>query len=159
LCFQIAADVERWPEYLPHYRWVRFVRRDGFAEGIVEMSANRPFGPLGWPTFWRSEMSHDREQRTVRYHHIGGVTTGMDVWWQLRPLGNQRTRMRIVHEWDGPRWPIISGIAADLVIGPIFVKGIASRTLAGLAAVAEAAARADSAGASHPDRDPPTAPL
>ena len=141
LCFRIAADVEHWPDHLGHYRWVRFKRKDGFAEGIVEMSANRPFGPLNWPTFWRSEMEHDPEDRTVRYHHIGGITTGMDVWWQVRPMDEERTMMRIVHEWDGPNWPLISGIAAELVIGPIFVKGIASRTLAGLAAAAERAAR------------------
>ena len=29
-CFQVAADVERWPEILSHYRWVRFRRRDDF---------------------------------------------------------------------------------------------------------------------------------
>jgi len=28
LCFRVAADVERWPEILPHYRWVRFQRKD-----------------------------------------------------------------------------------------------------------------------------------
>jgi uncharacterized membrane protein len=147
ICYRIAADVERWPDHLDHYRWVRFDRKDGFAEGIVEMSANRPFGPLNWPTFWRSEMTHDPDDRTVRYHHVGGVTTGMDVWWSVRPLDDRRTRMRIVHEWDGPGWPLISGIAAELVIGPIFVKGIASRTLAGLAAAAESEARREGSGA------------
>jgi hypothetical protein len=39
--------------------------------------------------------------------------------------------------WDGPRWPLVGGVAATQVIGPLFVHGIASRTLAGLAAVAE----------------------
>ncbi len=137
LCFRIAADVERWPDHLAHYRHVRFTRKDGFAEGIVEMAANRPFGPCNWPTWWRSEMSHDPEARTVTYRHIGGITRGMDVLWEVRPLDEERTLMRIVHEWKGPDWPIISGIAARLVIGPVFVKGIASRTLAGLARAAE----------------------
>jgi hypothetical protein len=48
-----------------------------------------------------------------------------------------RTRVTIVHEWDGPRWPLISSIAANLVIGPVFVHGIASRTLAGIARYVE----------------------
>src|SRR3712207_2435558 len=43
--FALAADVERWPEHLPHYRYVRFHERDAEGGGIVEMSANRPFGP------------------------------------------------------------------------------------------------------------------
>ena len=37
LCFQIAADVERWPEILPHYRWVRFRERQQFGHGIVDI--------------------------------------------------------------------------------------------------------------------------
>jgi hypothetical protein len=45
--------------------------------------------------------------------------------------------VRIVHLWLGPSWPLIGGLAARAVIGPVFVHGIASRTLAGLAAVAE----------------------
>jgi hypothetical protein len=38
----------------------------------------------------------------------------------------------IVHEWHGPSWPVIRRPAADWVIGPVFVHGIASRTLAGI---------------------------
>ena len=64
-CFQAAADVERWPEILPHYRWVRFRRKDAFATGVVEMAAWRRFGPVGYPTWWVSEMDHDRDRRLV----------------------------------------------------------------------------------------------
>jgi hypothetical protein len=39
--------------------------------------------------------------------------------------------------WNGPLWPVIGRFAATQVIAPVFVHGIASRTLAGLAAVAE----------------------
>ncbi|HEX8244209.1 MAG TPA: SRPBCC family protein, partial [Longimicrobium sp.] len=46
--WRLVADVERWPEWLPHYRWVRFQRKDGFGTGLVEMAARRWFGPLPW---------------------------------------------------------------------------------------------------------------
>jgi len=128
--FQAASDVERWPELLPHYRWVRFVERrpDG---GMVEMSANRPFGPVGWPTWWVSEMWIEPARRAVRYRHVRGITTGMDVEWTLRDTADG-VQVSIVHEWNGPSWPLIRRPAADWVIGPVFVRGIASRTLAGL---------------------------
>jgi hypothetical protein len=132
-CFFVAADVERWPTILPHYRWVRFRRKDGFARGVVEMAAWRHFGPLPYPTWWVSEMDHDPKARTVRYRHIAGVTRGMDVLWQVEPVADGRTLLRIVHEWSGPSWPLIGGLAAELVIGPHFVHFIASRTLAGVA--------------------------
>ena len=49
--FDLVRDVLRWPERLPHYRFVRFRQHDGRGGGVVEMSANRPFGPLNWPTW------------------------------------------------------------------------------------------------------------
>lgn len=144
VCFRAAADVERWPEILPHYRWVRFQRKDGFATGLVEMAAYRHFGRIGWPTWWVSEMEHDAEARTVTYRHVDGITRGMDVVWKVTPLEDGRSHLRIVHEWDGPAWPLIRGIAANAVIGPHFVSAIAGRTLAGVAAAAERAAAGES---------------
>jgi ribosome-associated toxin RatA of RatAB toxin-antitoxin module len=135
--FAAASDVERWPDFLPHYRWVRMLDRrpDG---GLVEMSAWRRFGPLGWPTWWVSEMTIDADAHVVRYRHVRGITTGMDVEWRLTADGDG-TDIRIVHAWPGPRWPLIGGLAADLVIGPVFIHHIASRTLAGVSRRAETA--------------------
>jgi hypothetical protein len=56
----------------------------------------------------------------------------MDVEWTFEPVA-AGTHVRILHVWDGPRWPLIGSLAATTVIGPVFVHGIASRTLAGLA--------------------------
>lgn len=128
--YAAAADVLNWPKILPHYRFVRDEGRDGDAE-IVAMSANRPFGLFDWPTWWTSRMWRDPVAHTVRYTHIRGITTGMDVLWTMEetPAGID---VVIVHEWTGPGWPIIGRTAAELVIGPVFVHGIASRTLAGI---------------------------
>ena len=132
-----AADVERWPEWLPHYRWVRFHEKHS-AGGLVEMAAWRPFGPLlpGWPTWWMSEMTLEPAAPRIRYRHVRGITTGMDVAWDFAPH-NGAVLVTITHRWTGPPWPLIGGVAADAVIGPFFVHGIASRTLAGIARVAE----------------------
>ena len=134
--FGFAHDVEHWPVHLRHYRWVRFRVRAADGGGIVEMAAWRPFGLLRWPTWWLSEMQVDAAIPLVRFRHIGGITTGMDVEWSFVPEAGG-TRVRIVHAWDGPHWPLIGIFAATTVIGPVFVHGIASRTLAGLAAAAE----------------------
>jgi hypothetical protein len=108
------------------------------------MSANRPFGVADWPTWWLSEMSVDARAPEVRFRHVDGVTRGMDVAWTFEPARGSdgtrdpgRTHVRIVHVWDGPDWPLIGPVAALAVIGPVFVHGIASRTLAGLKAAAE----------------------
>jgi hypothetical protein len=138
--FELAADVERWPVHLSHYRYVRFEEKRSDGGGTVEMSANRPFGAIDWPTRWTSLMSVTRsgspEGPAVRFRHIRGVTTGMDVEWSFHP-STGGTLVRIVHVWNGPEWPLIGEVAARGVIGPVFVHGIASRTLAGLAKAAE----------------------
>jgi hypothetical protein len=138
--FALAADVERWPSHLAHYRYVRFNARDGAGGGLVEMSANRPFGPLNWPTWWESEteirLPGTTPRPVIRFRHVRGVTTGMEVEWQFAAVATG-TQVTIVHIWNGPRWPLIGTIAATMVIGPVFIHGIASRTLAGLARAAE----------------------
>ncbi len=134
--FELARDVADWPSHLPHYRFVRYSERARDGSGIVEMSANRPFGAVSWPTWWRSTMQVDNSAPTIRFRHIGGITTGMDVEWSFEPIA-EGTHVRILHVWNGPRWPLIGDFAARSVIGPVFVHGIASRTLAGLARIAE----------------------
>lgn len=135
--FEFAREVDRWPEHLSHYRWVRFHERASDGGGIVEMAAWRPFGALRWPTWWKSAMSVNDSIPNVRFRHVGGITTGMDVEWSFVAKGGDATLVRIVHVWNGPPIPLAGVVAAKLVIGPVFVHGIASRTLAGLAAVAE----------------------
>jgi len=139
--FALAARVDEWPAHLAHYRYVRWRSRTTDGGGLVEMSANRPFGLANWPTWWLSEMSVSERDPSVRFRHVGGITTGMDVEWSFAPVTGG-THVRILHAWDGPRWPLIGVAAAALVIGPVFVHGIASRTLEGLATVAERLASA-----------------
>lgn len=147
--FALARDVAAWPALLPHYRWVDHERASPDGGGIVGMSANRPFGPsrwpVQWPTRWRSLMAVDEGAPSIRFRHIGGITTGMDVEWTFHATATAgETRVRIVHVWDGPPWPLIGTFTARRVIGPVFVHGIASRTLAGLATIAERAAETSS---------------
>src|SRR2546427_11591738 len=93
--FEAASQVERWPELLPHYRWVRFLeRREG--GGIVEMAAWRPFGPLRYPTWWVSEMTIDVRRREIRYRHVRGITRGMNVVWRFAQA-DQGVTATIVH--------------------------------------------------------------
>jgi hypothetical protein len=120
--------------FLPHYRWVR--RLDG---NLVEMAAWRPFGVIKYPTWWVSEMTLDRAAGEIRYRHVRGITRGMQVTWRLVEAEGG-VNVEIVHTWTGPSWPLIGGLAADLVIGPVFIHGIASRTLAGIKRAVESAA-------------------
>jgi len=134
--FALAANVTEWPIHLAHYRDVSFLDHRADGGGIVDMAAYRPFGPARWPVWWRSEMEVDRDTPEIRFRHIGGVTTGMDVAWTFTPAGND-THVRIIHVWNGWPVPLIGPLVAVTVIGPVFIHGVASRTLEGLARAAE----------------------
>lgn len=137
ICFQVAADVERWPDILPHYRHVRFHDKRDFGTGRVEMSAWRDFaGPLRYPTWWVSDMHVTPGEPAIYFTHVAGITTRMVVKWSFTARDGG-THVCITHAWDGPRWPLIGGMAWRYVIGPHFVSAIAGRTLAGVAHEAE----------------------
>ena len=134
--FEIVRHVEEWPAHLGHYRFVRMREPASGGGGIVEMSANRPFGPLNWPTWWLSEMRLDEQAPAIHFRHVAGITRGMDVVWAFAPV-TDGTRVRITHSWSGPPWPLMGGFAWRHVIGPHFVSFIATRTLLGVSREAE----------------------
>lgn len=155
VCFRVAADVERWPDILPHYRFVRFREKSAFGTGLVEMSAYRDFGgPLRYPTWWLSDMHIDEAEAAVHYTHVEGFTRGMVVKWSFDAVppaaaaaaqgATPRTHVRISHSWDGPPWPLVGPLAWELFISSQFVSFIATRTLAGVAVEAERQARPES---------------
>ena len=100
------------------------------------MAAWRPFGVVRYPARWVSEMTVELGTHEIRYRHVWGITRGMDVWWRLeaRPEGVDVT---IEHQWTGPSWPVVGPFVARLVIGPVFIHGIAKRTLAGIKRLVE----------------------
>ncbi|HET8571012.1 MAG TPA: SRPBCC family protein [Candidatus Limnocylindria bacterium] len=120
--FALAADVERWPLLLPHYRYVRRLRvRDG--ERHFAMGARR--GRI--PVRWRATQRPRPDDGIIEFTHTGGVTRGMRVAWRLVPDGGA-TEVSIEHRLE-LGWPVIGRFAAERVIGPLFVDAIAGRTL------------------------------
>jgi Polyketide cyclase / dehydrase and lipid transport len=127
--FGLAADVERWPELLPHYRYVR--RVPDAAERHFEMGARR--GPI--PVRWRAIQRPLPDERRIEFVHTGGVTRGMAVAWRFEERGDGLD-VSIEHELQ-LGWPLIGEFAARRVIGPQFIDAIAGRTLRRVKELAE----------------------
>lgn len=126
--FDLAADVERWPELLPHYRYVR--RLPG-PDRRFAMGARR--GPI--PVRWEALQRPLRAERRIEFEHTGGVTRGMHVAWRFEERGGA-TDVSIEHRLD-LGWPLIGRLAADRVVGPQFIEAIAARTLRRIREIAE----------------------
>ncbi|HSK94389.1 MAG TPA: SRPBCC family protein [Candidatus Angelobacter sp.] len=133
--FTLAADVERWPEILPHYRYVRAVP-DPNDERRFAMGARR--GPI--PVKWEAIQRPKPGQRTIEFVHTGGVTRGMWVAWRFEERPDGVVDVSIEHRLELP-WPLIGGFAAERVIGPQFIEAIAGRTLRTIRRLAEAPGR------------------
>lgn len=130
--FELAAAVERWPQFLPHYRYVR--RLPG-PERRFAMGARR--GPI--PVRWEAIQRPIPDERRIEFVHTGGVTKGMRVAWRFEERDGV-VDVSIEHRLD-LGWPLIGRFAAERVIGPQFIEAIASRTLRRVQELAEEAER------------------
>lgn len=119
--FQVAAQVDKWPEILPHYRWVRVLQRKR-RRTTVEMAAKRGRIPVSW-TAVQEVFPYER----ITYKHIKGFTTGMDVTWSFKP-SQEGVEVVITHDFS-LAWPILGDFVSRYIVGALFVKPIASRTL------------------------------
>ncbi len=129
--FDLAADVERWPQRLPHYRYVRPVPALP-GERRFAMGARR--GPI--PVRWEATQRPLPAERRIEFTHTGGLTRGMEVAWRFEPDGDG-WEVRIDHALD-LGWPVIGDIVASRIIGPQFIDAIAGRTLRRMKQLAEA---------------------
>jgi ribosome-associated toxin RatA of RatAB toxin-antitoxin module len=130
--YRLASQVECWPEFLPHYRWVKVLERRGNAR-LVEMAASRD----GIPVWWQAIQWLDPDVPRIRFRHVRGITKGMDVEWSFTDEGGG-TLVRITHALD-LRWPIIGAWIARRIIGPLFIENIAGKTLRHIRRLAEEA--------------------
>lgn len=112
--FDRASATDRWPEILPHYRYVRTLSSDG-TRSIIEMAARRPFGSprIGIPVRWRAEQINDPALPEIFFRHLGGWTKGMRVYWRFSPAENGGTLVRIDHELRSPLAPLIARFFID----------------------------------------------
>ena len=129
--FQLAAQVDKWPEILPHYRSVHVLQRKK-RRSTVEMAARRGRIPVSW-TAVQEVFPYER----ITYKHIKGFTTGMEVAWLFRP-GQGDVQVVITHDFS-LSWPLIGGFISKYIVGKLFVRPIATKTLQHIKHTAESA--------------------
>ena len=128
----LAADTERWPTILPHYRWVTLLEGGGDHK-TIEMAVRRSRIPVKWSSIQMVE--RDGPTPVIRFTHIRGVTKGMVVAWTFEQEADG-VAVTISHDFEPP-WPIFGSVIAERIIGPHFVSAIAGKTLATIKAIVE----------------------
>ena len=119
--FETAANLELWPQILPHYRYIRYLEHSP-SRNVVVMAATRS----GIPISWTSEQVIDRDRVEVRFTHLKTLTKGMRVVWTFQevPAG---VLVEIKHDLAF-RVKILAPVA-DKIIGDFFIRHIANKTL------------------------------
>ena len=119
--FDLVSDLRRWPDLLPHYRYVRVL---GEQESMqrVKMAARRDFIPVSWTSLYEPDAARLR----LRFRHVGGVTRGMKVEWRIEAVGSG-TDVSIEHNFS-PNWSFLAGPGAWFITR-FFVQNIAGKTL------------------------------
>lgn len=119
--FETASNLENWPRILPHYRYIRYLERDG-DRNVVIMAATRS----GIPISWTSEQIIDHERIEVRFHHLKAFTKGMFVVWTFTetPAG---VLVEIAHQLNF-RVRALAPLM-EPIIGDFFIGHVANRTL------------------------------
>lgn len=137
LCFQIVREIERWPEFLRHYRRVRYLRRNAPGNGEVEIAAwYILIGPICIPTRWTAEFESDESNLTLNLRHLDGITRGLRITWEILPA-DVDTKLRITHAWDDDGWPLVGSLARTRIAAPFLFGASARRTLTGIAIEAQ----------------------
>jgi ribosome-associated toxin RatA of RatAB toxin-antitoxin module len=141
--FEIAANLEKWPTFLPHYRYIHYLER-GANRNVVRMAARRGNIPVSWV----SEEVIDPDKYEVRFRHLKAWTKGMEVVWTFveQPSG---VLVSIAHELHF-RIPPLSPIA-EPIIGGFFISYVANQTLKHMKAYVENLPRRSPAAAGEPD--------
>jgi ribosome-associated toxin RatA of RatAB toxin-antitoxin module len=128
--FETAANLELWPEILPHYRYIRFLER-GTDRNVVVMAAERS----GIPISWTSEQIIDRGRLEIHFHHLKAWTKGMRVVWTFSDASDG-VLVTISHDLRF-RIPVLEPIVHP-IIGDFFIHNIANKTLCCIKAYLEA---------------------
>ena len=119
--FETAADLSRWPDILPHYRYIHYFERSP-ERNVVKMAAVRS----GIPISWVSEQWIDRARCEVRFRHLKAFTKGMEVVWTFEQTP-EGVRVSIMHDLKF-RMPALAPLA-EPIIGGFFISHVAGRTL------------------------------
>ncbi len=150
--YELAHDVGRWAELLPHYVASTIQARAG-DHVLARMIALRRFGLIAIPVMWRAICwpdATDPGDLRLHFHHVRGVTRGMAVTWHIRPAGpaGEEANVQIVHEFRRPL-PLIRPDVLPSFVDQVFTRPIAGRTLAEFKRLAESQHPAGAAATNH----------
>jgi coenzyme Q-binding protein COQ10 len=85
--FDLIADIERYPEFLPYWSEVRILESGG---NSLYVQQRLDAGPV--PVRFRTRVAFEPERR-IRIITEDGPLRGMEIEWRFEPAGENRCRV------------------------------------------------------------------
>lgn len=113
--FKVAADFESYPEFIPTYKSVQILERQG-----DELLIERVGLAGGREVKWRSRVVI-KENKSIKAVQLEGPLAGMEIEWSFEEAA-QGTLVLLTHNFEYRKIPLIGSL-----IGRLIVKRIVSR--------------------------------
>lgn len=113
--FDLVADVERYPQFLPLCQGLRITRREERA-GLPLITADMTIAYRVFRETFRSQVTLDRTNRTIVVTYLDGPFRQLQNTWNFRPEGEADSTVEFFIAWE------LRSRALALVVGAVFER-------------------------------------
>lgn len=114
--FELVADVEKYPEFLPYCKGLKVLRRsvapDGHPTMIAQMTVG--YGPVS--ESFVSRVAMDRDNLRLHIQYVDGPFRHLDNRWRFRDLGEGQSEVDFTIDYS------FKSRAFELLAGSVFDK-------------------------------------
>ncbi len=112
--FDLVADIEKYPEFVPLCRALRVRRRDG-TNGVEVLSANMTVAYKLLQETFTSRVTLDRPNLKIQVEYLDGPFSQLDNRWTFRPLGEHECEVEffIAYEFKSRTLGLLMGAMFD----------------------------------------------
>lgn len=113
--FDLVADVERYPEFVPLCRALKLRRREKAGEGIEVLTADMTVAYKLIQETFTSRVTLDRPKLEIRVEYLSGPFSHLDNRWVFRPLGERECEVEfyIAYEFKSRTLGLVMGAVFD----------------------------------------------
>lgn len=113
--FDLVADVEHYPEFVPLCRELRVLRRKQTGEGVEILTANMTVAYKMIHETFTSRVTLDRPNLKILVEYINGPFSKLDNRWSFRPLGHGESEVEfyIAYEFRSRTLGMLMGTVFD----------------------------------------------
>lgn len=113
--FDLVADVERYPEFVPLCQSLTVRRRTASGEGVEILAADMTVAYKLLRETFASRVTLDRPRLTIQVEYLDGPFSHLDNRWTFRPIGTGESEIAffIAYEFRSRTLGFVMGAVFD----------------------------------------------